>query len=195
MLTFILAVALLIGTPGPGVLTLAGIGAAFGSREGQRFLAGLFIGHNLVSMAVIGGLAATVLAVPGLREILALTAALYILWLAFRIATVQSRIAFVENLSPPGFMGGLAFQAINPKAYAVSTAIFANFPLMPENLGQEITLKLLIFNVLWLMSHSAWLYLGLSLRRLDLTEHKQHIANYVMACALIIAVALAFLHF
>lgn len=195
MLTFILAVALLIGTPGPGVLTLAGIGAAFGSREGQRFLAGLFIGHNLVSMAVIGGLAATVLAVPGLREILALTAAFYILWLAFRIATVQSRIAFVENLSPPGFMGGLAFQAINPKAYAVSTAIFANFPLMPENLGQEITLKLLIFNVLWLMSHSAWLYLGLSLRRLDLTEHKQRIANYVMACALIIAVALAFLHF
>ena len=46
MLTFALAVFLLIITPGPGVLTLAGVGSAFGYKPGFRYLLGLLIGQN-----------------------------------------------------------------------------------------------------------------------------------------------------
>ena len=58
MLTFALAVFLLIATPGPGVLSTAGVGSAFGWRPGLSYVTGLWAGTNLVSLAIITGLAA-----------------------------------------------------------------------------------------------------------------------------------------
>ena len=53
MLTFALAVFLLIATPGPGVLSTAGVGSAFGWRPGLSYVTGLWAGTNLVSLAII----------------------------------------------------------------------------------------------------------------------------------------------
>ena len=44
MIVFGMAVFLLLVTPGPGVLSLASVGAAFGARAGIGYLSGLFIG-------------------------------------------------------------------------------------------------------------------------------------------------------
>ena len=64
MLSFIVVVILMFITPGPGVLSLAGTGAAFGWRQGLRYMAGLWVGHFLVSLAVITGLATIISAEP-----------------------------------------------------------------------------------------------------------------------------------
>ena len=56
---FALAVLLLTITPGPAVLTLAGVGSAFGWRHGVSFLSGLFVGIHLICCAVKIGLAGT----------------------------------------------------------------------------------------------------------------------------------------
>ena len=61
MLTFALAVFFLIITPGPGVLSVAGVGSSFGSGPGARYIAGLFVGTNLVALAVVSGMAAIAL--------------------------------------------------------------------------------------------------------------------------------------
>ena len=47
MIAFVLAIFLLILTPGPGVLSLAGVGAAFGWHQGIKYLIGLFFGYNI----------------------------------------------------------------------------------------------------------------------------------------------------
>ncbi|NDA18530.1 MAG: LysE family translocator, partial [Alphaproteobacteria bacterium] len=143
MLTFALAVFLLIITPGPGVLSLAGVGAAFGWRQGIQYLAGLFIGTNIVCLAVISGLAAIVLADPIVRTILLAVSAAYLAYLAFRIAFAGAKIAFI-SMSTPGLMAGLTLQFINPKAYAVNTTLFSGFAFYPESLFIETGLKLLI---------------------------------------------------
>ena len=52
MLTFTLAVFLLIITPGLGVLSLAGLGAAYGWRQGFRYLFGLVLGTLLIGRSV-----------------------------------------------------------------------------------------------------------------------------------------------
>ena len=70
MFAFSLAVFLLIITPGPGVLSTAGVGAAYGWRPGLFYVAGLCAGTNLVSLAVSSGLAAIILAHPLVRTIL-----------------------------------------------------------------------------------------------------------------------------
>ncbi len=191
MLTFAVAVLFLVGTPGPGVLSLAGVGAAYGYRDGVRYMIGLFFGNLGVSLAVLSGLAAIMLAMPVLRTVLAAASALYLLWLAYKIGFAGARVAFIERPAPPGIVGGLMLQVINPKAYAVSTAIFANFAFLPANPTLEAAIKLLIFNVLWIIIHACWLWLGVTIRRLDLAERTQRGINLVMALAMLAVVVLA----
>ena len=191
MITFALAVLFLVGTPGPGVLSLAGVGAAYGYRDGVRYMIGLFFGNLAVALAVLTGLSAVLLAVPALRTTLAIASALYLLYLAYKIAFAGARVAFVERPAPPGITGGLTLQAINPKAYAVSTAIFANFAFLPENPVAEAAIKLLIFNVLWIIIHTIWLWVGVTIRKLDLPERTQRGINIVMALAMLGVVVLA----
>jgi len=127
MLVFAAAVFLLIITPGPGVMSTAGVGAAFGAAAGYRYVIGLCIGTNLVALAVVTGVAGAVLAQPGLRQILTGLSLIYIVWLALRVATVGAQIDFVSNDRAPGIRAALLLQALNPKAYVVNTTLFAGF--------------------------------------------------------------------
>ncbi|WP_425100146.1 LysE family translocator [Tropicibacter sp. S64] len=191
MLTFAAAAFFLIVTPGPGVLSTAGLGAAYGFRAGLRYVTGLFIGTNLVSLAVISGVAAVVLSVPVIRTILMVASVAYLLYLASRIAFAGSRLAFIEAKAPPAILAGIALQAINPKAYAVNTTLFAGFPFAPDNLVFETVAKLLIVNAIWIPIHLGWLWAGASLHRLNLSETHQRRINYLMAASMLLVVALA----
>lgn len=193
MLTFIAAVLFLIGTPGPGVLSTAGVGSGFGFRAGFRYLLGLFIGTNLVTLGVITGLAAVILAVPSLRYALMAASLAYLLYLAAKIAFAGSRIAFITADRAPGVGAGVLLQAINPKAYAVNTTLFANFAYAPENLVFETVSKLVLLNIIWIPIHLAWLWAGASLHRLNLSDAAQRRINAVMAAAMLSVVALALL--
>lgn len=191
MLTFALAVFFLIITPGPGVLSLAGVGAAFGFKHGSRYLLGLFIGTNLVCMSVITGLAAVMLADERVRTVFYVVSVGYLLYLALRIALAGSKLAFIERAAPPGVKGGILLQAVNPKAYAVNTALFAAFAFLPEQPGLEVAIKLVILNVIWTAIHFLWLWAGITLKRLDLPETRQRAINVAMAISMVIVVALA----
>ena len=102
MLAFAAAVFFLIISPGPGVLSTAGVGAAYGYRNGLAYVAGLFAGSNLVAMLVISGVSATALALPWLRTTLLIASLGYLLWLAWRIASAGalSTTPFALPLNP-----------------------------------------------------------------------------------------------
>jgi threonine/homoserine/homoserine lactone efflux protein len=191
MLSFAAAVFFLIVTPGPGVLSTAGVGSAYGFRPGLGYVAGLFVGTNIVALAVVSGLAALVLGAPAIRTTLAIASALYLGYLAARIAFAGARIAFIPAERPPGFGAGLLLQFINPKAYAVNTTLFANFAFAGVALWAETAAKFLIINAIWVPLHLAWLWAGVTLRRLDLPARSQRRINYAMAASMLIVVALA----
>ena len=106
MLTFALAVFLLKITPRPGVLSLAGAGAAYGWRQGFRYLFGLFLGTNLVCFAVISGLATAVLAVSTIRTMLLIISVGYLVYLSLSIALAGSKITFI-HITKPGVISGV----------------------------------------------------------------------------------------
>ncbi|MEO1471836.1 MAG: LysE family transporter, partial [Pseudomonadota bacterium] len=187
------AVFLLIVTPGPGVMSTAGVGAAYGFRPGLAYVLGLFIGTNLVALAVISGLAAVVLSVPAVRWGLMAASVAYLVYLASKIAFAGARIAFIEATRPPGIGAGMALQAINPKAYAVNTALFTGFAFYPESLAVETGLKLVIVNAIWIPIHLGWLWAGVAVHRLDLAPGTQRAINYAMAAAMLGVVGLAVL--
>jgi threonine/homoserine/homoserine lactone efflux protein len=193
MLAFTLAVFLLLITPGPGVLSTAGVGAAFGFRAGLRYVFGLCIGTNLVALTVISGLAAIVLAITWARNTLLLLSALYLLYIAARIAFAGKKIAFIEASEIPGIRDALILQMINPKAYAVNMTWFSGFALVPESLIAETLIKFLVINLIWIPIHLLWLAGGNVVNQFDLSPRTHFMINGAMALALVIVVALAIL--
>lgn len=191
MLEFAAAVFFLIITPGPGVLTTAGIGSAYGFRPGVAFIAGLCVGGHIVMALVISGVAAAGLAVPWLRTVLLLLSVAYLLFLAWRIATAGARIGFIDPNAPLGFWNGLALQPINPKAYVVATTLFSGFVIWPGAYTTEIIAKLVVFNAIWVPIHLGWLYAGVRLHELNLPHRTQRAINVGMALAMLAVVGLA----
>lgn len=191
MIEFALAVFFLVITPGPGVMSTAGVGSGFGYRAGLAYVAGLFVGNNLVAGLVISGVAAAALAVPWLRTVLLFASSAYLVYLAAKIAFAGARVAFIHAERAPGFWNGIALQPINPKAYVVNTTLFSGFAFMAANPRLEIALKLLVFNALWVPIHLTWLWAGVTLRRLDLAPSVQRAINIGMALAMLAVVALA----
>ena len=190
MLSFITVVILMFVTPGPGVLSLAGTGAAFGWQQGLKYMGGLWVGHFLVSLAVIAGLAAVVLAEPIVRTVLLVLCAGYFGYLALRIAFAKSRVAFIQ-IAAPGFVTGATLQFINPKAYAVHTTFFSGFLLYPDNFLFEVIIKLLLMNLIWISFHLIWLFAGVKLNELNLAPRTQNQINISMALCLIVVVLIS----
>jgi len=191
MTAFIAAVTFLIITPGPGVLTTAGVGSAYGFRAGLGYMFGIIFGSLLVMTSVASGLAAIVFSIPIVRTILLVASLGYLLYLAFRIATSGTRIAFIETDRPLGFLNGLTLSIINPKAYAVATTLFSGFAVLPGNPFFEAAIKIAIFGSISIPIHFIWLYAGASLKRLGLSTKSMRIINVGMALAMLAVVALA----
>lgn len=190
MLTFAVAVFLLMATPGPGVLSAAGFGAAFGFRAGLRWVTGLFLGNALVIAAVLTGLSALILAYPAIRWVLGLVAIGYLFYLAWRVATAGKDLVVSQAKAPPGIGAAIALQLINPKAYAVNGSLFSAFAFHP-NFAVEVALKLLIINAIWIPIHLIWLQGGVVLHRLALGPTAQRRINIAMALAMVGVVVLA----
>lgn len=193
MLSFAAAVFFLITTPGPGVLSTAGVAAGFGFRPASRYLFGLFLGNNLVSFLVISGLGAVVLASPSIRTILFAISIIYRVYLALKIGFAGAKIGFIESAAPPGILNGVVLQIFNPKAYVVSTSLFSGFAFLPHSYLTEVIVKVLVFNAIWIPIHFLWLFLGIYLNRLDLSHKTQRVINIVMAGAMLGVVGLAIL--
>jgi threonine/homoserine/homoserine lactone efflux protein len=150
----------------------------------------LFIGNNLVCIAVISGLVTVVLANPSIRMTLLIISAAYLGYLAFRIAFSGAKIAFIQ-MPKPGLVSGASIQLINPKAYAVHIILFSGFAFFPNNFFIETTIKLLIANVIWILIHLLWLYLGFKINQLELPKKIQGIINVFMAICLLAVVGLS----
>ncbi len=191
MLAFALAALLLLITPGPGVMSLAGVGAAFGTRPGLAYMSGLCLGTNLVAGMVVAGYAALLLATPYIRTALMALSFGYLFWLALQIAFAGRKLAFIQADRPPGLVGGVTLQIINPKAYVVNTALFTGFAFANSSLLAETAWKFLILNAIWIVIHLLWLYAGISLNRFNLSERSQFAINSGMALAMVGVVILA----
>ena len=194
MLTFAFSVFLLIVTPGPGVLSTAGFGAAYGFNKSLRYVFGLFLGTNLVFFAVATGLIAILLSLPSLRIFLLVLSTCYLFYLASKIALAGSKISFIKAKSPPGIISGILLQAINPKAYVVNTTFVSGFAFYQSNFAVELIIKFFIMNSIWIPLHLLWLYVGTVLYELNLSNRNQRIINIMMSISMVIVVVISILY-
>ena len=191
MATFAIAIFLMIITPGPAVLSLAGTGAGFGWRPGIFYLLGLFIGTNSVMILVITGLKGVLFKIPFVEPVFLIVSLSYLTWIAWRIAFSDNKTTITSIKKEPTFFEAIFLQLINPKAYLVNGILFAGFPIENLNLNEEIIAKVIIINLVWIPVHFFWLWLGIRLRSWGLESGKQKKVNKFMGFILFVVVILA----
>ena len=115
-----------VSTPGPANMAMMATGARFGFRAALPFVAGVILGKQLIIWPIGYGIMEIASQVPFLFEILKFLSALYIIWLAWRVANM--RLSSGEpSLDAPGFWSGLLVHPLNPKAWAMILVGFTNF--------------------------------------------------------------------
>jgi threonine/homoserine/homoserine lactone efflux protein len=148
LLAFILAGFALAGSPGPGTLSLAATGAAFGARRGVAYMTGINFGMVGVMTVTATGVVGVVLAVPGAVPVVTVLAGAYFLYLAFRIATAPPLTEHDEQRRPPSFGAGVFLSAVNPKGYAAMAALFSGFMLVRDRLVLDAAVKIAVLAVI-----------------------------------------------
>ncbi|MBD1584526.1 LysE family translocator [Pseudoalteromonas sp. S16_S37] len=189
-ISLVLTTALLLGSPGPAPLALAGVGASFGFRRGAGFLAGILVGLLVVITLVGAGLGTLFSTYPSIKMICQLAAGGYLLFVAYKIATAQGGIADQAGQAPV-FKDGFILNLVNPKAYAAFLAIFANNMLQAQSpLASAMMTGAVCFGVAVVVD-TLWMAAGAKLRPLFAKPQQAKWLRLIFASALAMSVVIA----
>ncbi|OWJ66461.1 LysE family translocator [Inquilinus limosus] len=188
-----LAAAVVMGSPGPSTISLTAVGASFGIRRSLPYAVGLIAGTIAVLLAVAAGLVALVTAIPHGLLVLGVLSAIYILFLAWKIATAPPLGGRDAAARAPGVAGGFGLAVANPKAYFAIAAIFAGTTVIAGDSGLDAAVKIALLSLMIVLIHLAWLLAGVSLSRWLRDPVVARIINLAMAAALVAVTAAEFL--
>ncbi|QFU09365.1 Cysteine/O-acetylserine efflux protein [Rhodobacteraceae bacterium THAF1] len=108
------------GTPGPNNLMVMASGANFGVRRTWPHILGIAIGFSAMIFLVGAGLSRVFEVVPWLDTALLIASAVFLAYLAWKIATAAPPDPDAPRGSPFTFVQAAAFQWVNPKAWAMA---------------------------------------------------------------------------
>lgn len=154
---------------------------------------GVNLGMAIVIALVGSGVTGFLLAIPGAAQIITTLAALYFIYLAYRIATSP---ALKNNLEPgaePKWIEGVMLSLVNPKGYAAMAAMFSTFTLVNSNVLADSATKFAILLLVIIFVNICWLFAGVAMTRWLKDERASRILNIVFAIALIASVLITVL--
>ncbi|MCV2367853.1 LysE family translocator [Roseateles oligotrophus] len=176
------------GTPGPNNVMLASSGANFGYRRALPLIIGIQVGGALLTFVTCLGLGSLFNAFPVLHQILRVTGALYLIFLAWKLGTMKVG----EAAKPLTITQAALFQAVNPKSWMKSITLASVF--MPAGLSVPVgALLVTVTGVLvGLPISSTWALFGVAIRRWLDDPLKRRIFNLSMGGTLLV-LAISFL--
>lgn len=193
VLTLILASVVIMGSPGPSTMSVTAVGAAYGFRRSLRYACGLILGTTAVLFAVAIGIVTIVLSIPHAARVLVAISAVYILYLAFRIALAPPLAGGRDQAAAPAFAGGFLLAIANPKAYLAIAAVFAGTTIFGEDRALDAAVKTALLSVMIVIIHMCWLVADASLSRVLQDPTSSRILNVSLAISLVVMTALALL--
>jgi len=189
---FVLAAVALLGSPGPGIAALVAVGRDKGVARGLPFYGALQLGLAIAAALSAAGLASALEAAPTLGLVLTALATVYLLWLAWSIASApiqgeaigqsQGKLLNVGS----GFLLGVA----NPKAYIAFASLMGSFTLMADRMANAVT-KWTICVAVMVIVDLAWLWAGAQIGSVKLNARSERLMNIAMGLAIAVACAVA----
>ncbi|MEX0361808.1 MAG: LysE family translocator [Allomuricauda sp.] len=164
-------------SPGPGNLFFAANGARFGLRSTIPATTGYHIATWIVTVAIGFGFTAVLHEFPSLFIIIKVLGSLYVLWLAWKLL----RSGIIDSSQEPtvaSFKDGVVLLVLNPKAYFIIAAMFAQF--ISNDLGNKLVLVLWISTIFTfnnLLAFTLWTIVGDRLAILFRNESNARLMN------------------
>ena len=174
-------------TPGPNNLMLMASGANFGFQRTVPHLLGVAIGFPLMILPVGLGVMQLFDAFPPLTWIMTALSAVYMLWLAWKIANAAPPKEGQAQGKPLTFVQACAFQWVNPKAWAMALGAITLYAA-----SRDLSAILWVSGTYLLIgcfSASTWTMLGQQLRRLLTRPAQLRAFNWTMAAVLLASLA------
>jgi threonine/homoserine/homoserine lactone efflux protein len=172
-------------TPGPNNAMIMASGLNYGFKRSLPHLFGICCGFAFMIFATGMGLHAVFTQVPMLQVILKYAGAIYLLWLAWKLAHAAPMNAEQAARSKPlGFAGAAAFQWINPKAWVMAVSALTTY--LPQGFGvRDVAQLAAVFGVIGIFCVGAWALFGVAMRRLLQDPRSVRVFNVVMALLLV----------
>ncbi|MHA6346561.1 LysE family translocator [Roseivivax sp. CAU 1761] len=178
-----------VATPGPNNFMLMASGANFGLRRSLGHMAGVALGFPAMMAAVGLGVTRLFDLWPPAYAVLTGLSLLYMLWLAWKIATAappaEAETAGAARPRPLRFAEAAAFQWVNPKAWSMALAAVALYA--PGREAKAVAWIAGIYVACSLFSTSGWTMLGTGLARLLADRRRLRLFNRAMAALLVLS--------
>jgi len=153
-------------TPGPNNALVAAAAANFGLRRTLPQIAGVVLGFPLMLALLAVGLAEPLRASTTAQAALRWIGAVWLLWLAFRIATASPDPGTPDPRNRPmTLVESALFQWVNPKAWIIAGGALATFTGARLGVLPDALLLGLIFMIAAALSLLAWAAIGLGAAR------------------------------
>lgn len=175
-------------TPGPNNIMVTASGVNFGFMRTIPHMAGITVGFVVLVVAAAAGLGAVFAAAPALQTVLKIAGALYMLWLAWKVANSSPDSgAKVDLGSPMTFLQAAAFQWVNPKAVVMALTVIALY-VRPEFRVRDALIVLAVEVVATVGTVVTWTGFGVALRSLLANPRHARTFNIVMALLLVVSI-------
>ena len=175
-------------TPGPNNLMLADAGARFGLARTLPHQAGVVLGFAVMTLTVGFGVAGLIQAAPLLYTVMKYASLLFLIYLAWRIATAEKVKSAQAPLRPMSFGQAAAFQWINPKGWIIALSAMTAFTSLRLEAWVQVVVITLVLAVVGVASTSTWAIFGLVISRYLTTPRRRTLFNWTMAALLIASV-------
>lgn len=175
-------------TPGPNNLMLMSSGANFGFKMTVPHLMGVVVGFAIMIELVGLGVMQLFNAFPVTYDILKVVSIVYLLYLAYKIATATPSESkdIAEKSKPFSFMQAALFQWVNPKAWTM--ALTAVSVYAPEQNLLTVTVISVIFAIVGFPCVMSWIVLGQKMQAILKQPSHMKKFNWAMAGLLIISI-------
>ncbi|MDB5571502.1 MAG: lysE type translocator family protein [Hyphomicrobiales bacterium] len=170
-------------TPGPNNLMLLASGVNFGFRRTLPHMAGVLVGYSFL-LAVMGvGLGGVFTRLPWAYGALKIAGAVYLLWLAWKVATSGPAGEGGQMGAPMTFWQAAAFQWINAKGVLLAISAVAAFT-RPEAFALTLGVLVGVATLASVASTATWTLFGSGLRKLLRDPRAVRPFNWTMAALL-----------
>jgi len=173
-------------TPGPNNLMLTASGANFGYRRSLPHIMGISAGAGLQIYLTCLGLGALFTRYPSLQDGLRVAGALYLIFLAWKLAGSSITARPCSVAQPLTFSQAAAFQAVNPKTWIKAVTVASVFMPVGWSAASGALLVTVINSVITLPCVSVWTLFGVALRRLLTDPLRRRVFNVIMAASLVL---------
>ena len=161
-------------------------GVNFGFKLTLPHMLGVSLGFVLMAILVGLGVMQLFDAFPISYDVLKVLSVLYMVFLAYKIATSSNSMEGKKTKAQPmTFMQAVMFQWVNPKAWTMALTAISVYA--PTKSVTSIVLVSFIFGLVNFPCISCWVGLGTKIKRLLRQKRSLKIFNYTMATLLVLS--------